>query len=100
MAQPNKSIVTRLADVGEDAIQRLGGAPGGDRLLNAVNGDKARLDDMQKRMRALTEVEKRLAAVERRLDKLEGKSTPARTKASSPGSRPKKSASGSSSAST
>jgi hypothetical protein len=92
MAETNKSIVTRLTDAGEDAIQRLSGAPGGDRLVNALNGVRERLDDMQKRMRALTEVEKRLDTVERRIDKLEGKSSPQRNRAGSPGSKPSGSA--------
>jgi len=79
MARPRQTnLVTRLADVGEEAIQRLGNAPGGDRLLGAVNALRERVDDMQKNMRAITTIEKRLDAIERRLDKIEGKSTPAR----------------------
>jgi hypothetical protein len=72
------SLVTRLADAGEEAIQRLGGAPGGDRILGAVNALRERVDDMQKNMRAIATIEKRLDAIERRLDKLEGKSTSSR----------------------
>ena len=84
MASPrNKDLITRLADAGEEAIQRLNKAPGGDRLLGAVNGLRDRVDDMQKRLRGLDAMDKRLAAVERRLDKLEGKE-----KSSSPASRP------------
>jgi hypothetical protein len=85
MASTSKSIVTRLADAGEDAIQRLGGAPGGDRLVGVLNGLRERVDDMQKRMRALADVEKRLDAVERRLDKVEGKSSATRKSSSSGG---------------
>jgi tetrahydromethanopterin S-methyltransferase subunit G len=81
---PQKSFVDRLADAGEDAIQRLSGAPGGDRLVGVVNGLKERLDDMQKRMRALAAIEQRLDAIEKRLDEIEGK-TPARS-----GSTPRK----------
>jgi hypothetical protein len=68
---PQKNLVTRLADVGEEAIQRLGGAPGGDRLVGAVNTLRNRMDEMQKRLRGLDEVEERLASVEQRLDALE-----------------------------
>jgi hypothetical protein len=76
MARPRqRNLVERLADVGEEAIQRLGNAPGCDRLLAAVNTMRDRVDDLQKRMRGLEQLEKRLAAVERRLDKLEGKGT-------------------------
>jgi hypothetical protein len=85
MARPrNKDLITRLADAGEEAIQRLNRAPGGDRLLGAVNGLRDRVDEMQKRLRGLDAIDKRLAAVERRLDKLEGKGkAPATRKKSS-----------------
>ena len=76
MAQPRqRNIVERLADAGEEAIQRIGGAPGADRLLAAVNTMRDRVDELQKRMRGVEQLEKRLGAVERRLDKLEGKGT-------------------------
>lgn len=81
MARPRqRTLVSRLADAGEEAIQRLGTAPGGERLLAAVNTLRDRMDDMQKQLRAITTIEKRLSAIERRLDKLEGKGarTPAR----------------------
>jgi tetrahydromethanopterin S-methyltransferase subunit G len=68
-----RSIVEQLADVGEEAIQRIGTALGGDRLLGGVNSMRDRLDDLQKRVRGLEEHDKRLAAMERRLDKLEGR---------------------------
>ena len=89
---PEKSLVTRLADVGEEAIQRLGTAPGGDRLLGAVNTLRNRVDEMQRRLRGIDELEKRLGAVERRLDKLEGKgpSTASSSSRSASGSRAKK----------
>jgi hypothetical protein len=63
----------RLADLGEDAIQRIGSAPGGDKVLAAMAGTRDRLDDLQKRVRGLEDLDKRVASIERRLDKLEGK---------------------------
>jgi hypothetical protein len=80
---PQKNLVTRLADVGEDAIQRLGGAPGGDRLVGAVNTLRNRVDEMQKRLRGLDEVQARLDSVEKRLDKLEAPTPPKSSGASS-----------------
>ncbi len=68
-----KNIVERLADIGEEAIQRIGSAPGGDRLLAAMAGTRDRIDDLQKRVRGLEALDKRVAALERRLDKVEGK---------------------------
>jgi hypothetical protein len=80
---PQKNLVTRLADVGEEAIQRLGGAPGGDRLVGAVNTLRNRVDEMQKRLRGLDEVQERLASVEQRLDALEAASASGSGRASS-----------------
>ncbi len=74
MARPRqRNIVERLADAGEDAIQRIGSAPGADRVLGALGSMRDLVDDLQKRVRGLERLEKRLGAVERRLDKLEGK---------------------------
>ena len=84
MAQSRqRNIVERLADAGEEAIQRIGTAPGADRLLGAVNTMRDRVDDLQKRMRGVEALEKRLGAVERRLDKLEGKGGAASTRKTS-----------------
>jgi hypothetical protein len=79
-----KNLVERLADVGEEAMQRIGNAPGGDRLLGVVNTMRDRVDELQKRVRGLEQLEKRLASVERRLDKVEGKGTTPRKSPPSP----------------
>ena len=90
MARPRqRTLVTRLADVGEEAIQKLGGAPVADRLLGAVNALRERVDDMQKNMRAITTIEKRLDSIEKRLDKVEGKSRTRSTSRKTPSSRKK-----------
>jgi len=74
MARPRqRNIVERLADAGEEAIQRIGNAPGADRVLGTLNTVRDRVDDLQKRVRGLEGLEKRLTTAERRLDKLEGK---------------------------
>ena len=90
-----RTLVNRLADAGEEAIQRLGGAPGADRFLGAMNAMRDRMDDMQKQLRAVASIEKRLAAIERRLDKLEGKGTKAPARRSTAGSARKRSSSSS-----
>ena len=88
MARPRqKNIVERLADAGEEAIQRLGSAPGADKVLGALGSMRERVDDLQKRVRGLENLEKRLKAVERRLDKLEGKGKTASRKTSSTAKR-------------
>ena len=79
VAPPRQSILDRLADLGEDAIQRIGSAPGGDKVLAALAGTRDRLEDLQKRVRGLEGLDKRVASIERRLDKLEGKGTSSST---------------------
>lgn len=86
----------RLADLGEEAIQRIGNAPGGDRVLAAMAGTRDRLDDLQKRVRGLETLDKRVAAIERRLDKLEGKGKTTARKSTSTTHRKSSSSSGSS----
>jgi hypothetical protein len=89
-------LLGKLADLGEEAMQRLSDAPGGDRLVSALNATRERVDELQKRVRGLEELEKRLSALERKVDKLTtGSSSRASTKTtttkSSGGSRAKKS---------
>jgi predicted RecB family endonuclease len=93
-------LLSRLADLSEEAIQRLTDAPGADRLLGALNAMRDRTDELQKRVRGLEELEKRLAALERKVDKLaKGGTSPApattsrrtTTTKSSGGTRAKKS---------
>ncbi|MGH2936452.1 MAG: hypothetical protein ACRDL2_18330, partial [Gaiellaceae bacterium] len=62
-------LLGRLADMSEDAIQRLSDAPGADKLLGALNTLKDRTDELQKRVRGLEDLEKRLAAVEAKVAK-------------------------------
>jgi hypothetical protein len=65
-----KDLLHKLADKGEEAISKLADVPAADRVLNAATGMGKRLDDMQKRIRGLESIEKRVAALERRVDKL------------------------------
>lgn len=69
-------LLGRLADLGDGAMQRLSEAPGGDKLLTALNGLRERTDELQKRVRGLETLEKRLAALERKVDKLAKASSP------------------------
>jgi hypothetical protein len=89
MADGNKDLVSRLADLSEGAIQRLSEAPGADRALQALKGLGDRVDELQRRTRGFEELEKRLAKLEKRVDSL-AKSKPARKPASGAGAPPKK----------
>jgi hypothetical protein len=70
VAGRKNDLLGRLADLGEDAIQRIGDVPGADRMLGAVNALRDRTDDLQKRVRGLEGLEQRLADLERKVDKL------------------------------
>jgi uncharacterized protein involved in exopolysaccharide biosynthesis len=70
MAAKRNDLLGRLADLSEEAIQRLSEVPGADRALAAVNTLRERTDELQKRVRGLEGLEKRIADLERKVDKL------------------------------
>jgi len=63
-------LLGRLADLSEDAIQRLSDVPGADRALSAINTLRDRTDELQRRVRGLEALEQRIAALERKVEKL------------------------------
>jgi polyhydroxyalkanoate synthesis regulator phasin len=63
----SKDLLTRLADAGEEAIQKLADVPGGRRVVDAVSGLRDRVDELQHRVRRVDELEKRVEALERKL---------------------------------
>jgi hypothetical protein len=80
----SKDLLSRLADAGEEAIQRLGDVPGGERLLNAANSMRNSMDDLSKRVRGLEKLETRIAELERRVDELSGTKTTKKTEPPAP----------------
>src|SRR5437016_11287030 len=71
MAGPGRTdLVGRLADLSEEALQRLADMPGADRAVSALNALRDRIDELQKRVRGLEALEQRLTALERKVDKL------------------------------
>jgi hypothetical protein len=80
-----KDLLTRLADAGEDALSKLGEAPGMERMTGFATTTRDRLDELTRRVRGIDALERRVAAVEKRLDEMSGtkKSTPAKKKATS-----------------
>ncbi len=73
-----------MADLGEEALQRLPHVPGGNRLMDMVNQSRTRLDDVQKRLRGLDVLEQRVDKLERRLAKLESSATTKKAAAKKP----------------
>jgi RNA processing factor Prp31 len=78
MAQTNKDFLTRLADRGEQVVGRITDLPGAKMLVDKTAALAKNVDAMQKELRRLGPLQKRVAAIERRLDKLEGKSATTR----------------------
>jgi hypothetical protein len=90
--QETKDLMARLADLSEGAIQRLSEAPGADRALQALKGLADRVDELQRRTRGFEELEKRLTALEKRVEGM-AKPKSARKPASGARARPPKSGS-------
>ncbi len=63
----SKDLLTRLADAGEDAIQKLADVPGGRKVLDALTGMRDRIDELQHRVKRVDELEKRVEALEKKL---------------------------------
>jgi predicted metalloprotease len=74
-AGSGKDLLTRLADAGEDAIQKLAEMPGGKRVADAVNGVRVRVDELQRRVRGIDELEARVAELEQKVAASETKRT-------------------------
>ena len=75
MAQANKDFMARLADRGEQVVGRISDLPGAKAVLEGTTSLTKRIDEVQRRLRALDPLEKRVTTIEKRLDKLEGKGT-------------------------
>jgi hypothetical protein len=82
-----KDLLHKLADKGEEAISKLTDVPAADKVMSAASGMGKRLDDMQKRIRGLESIEKRVAALERRVDKL-AETTGSTKRRATPAKRP------------
>ena len=63
-------IVARFSGLTQDALQKLTEVPGGTRVVDMLNESKARLDDMQKKLRGLDALEKRVAKLEKQVSAL------------------------------
>lgn len=71
MAEEKRNdLFGKLAELSEDAIHRLQEAPGGDRVVGSLNAMRDRLDELQRRVRGVDELEQRLTALERKVDRL------------------------------
>ena len=81
-----KDLLARLADAGEEAIQRLASSPGADRVTGVVTNMRDQVDALTTKVRGIDQLEKRLDALERKVDRLSrstSSSPPARKKTAS-----------------
>jgi uncharacterized small protein (DUF1192 family) len=79
MDQPtNKDFVTRLADAGEEALQKLTELPGGQRAVTAFNDLKTRVDELGKKVRGVEQLEERVAKLEKEVSALKKAKTTSR----------------------
>jgi hypothetical protein len=75
-------LIARLSDAGEEALSRIAGLPATAKVLEGVGGMRERLDDVQKKVRGIEELEKRVAKLEKRVDDLAKAKPRARTTSS------------------
>jgi hypothetical protein len=80
-SKAEKDFVTRLADAGEEALQRLTELPGGQKAMTAFNDLRARVDDLSKKVRGLDALEARVTKLEKELAGLKKANAPARRQA-------------------
>lgn len=62
--KPQKDLLTRLADAGEEALQRLSEAPGMERATELAKSTRRQLEELTKRVQGI-------GALEARIEKLE-----------------------------
>jgi hypothetical protein len=62
-----KDFVARLADAGEEALQRLAELPGGQRALGAFNDLRSRVDELSKKVRGIDDLEARVSKLEKEI---------------------------------
>jgi len=89
-----KDVIARLADAGEEALQRIADLPGGKSMLKTMGDVRDRLDVMAVKLRTLDPLERRVSRIEKRLDSLEKPKAPARRSATprKSATRPKRTA--------
>ena len=76
--QANKDLMARLADRGEQVVGRITDLPGAKTLVDSMASLTKQLNETQRRLRSLDPLEKRVTALEKRFEKLEGKGSSAK----------------------
>ena len=72
-----RDVLARLADRGEEALQRLAELPGGTRAAKAFNELRDRVDELGRKVRGIDKLEARVAKLEKELAALKRAQKPA-----------------------
>jgi hypothetical protein len=65
--ESDKDLLARLADAGEDALRRLGEAPGMDRAMTYAKTTRKQIDELTKRVQGINDLEARIAKLEKQV---------------------------------
>jgi hypothetical protein len=76
-----RDVLARLADRGEEALQRIVDLPGGSRAVKAFTDLRERVDELGRKMRGVDKLEARVAKLEKELAALKRAQKPAAAKA-------------------
>jgi TolA-binding protein len=68
--QSTPEIVSKLADRGEEALQKIAGSQAAQKLLDTLSTLRVRIDELQKRVSGVEALEKRVSELEKRVQKL------------------------------
>ena len=79
----DKDVLARLADRGEEALQKLADLPGGTKVLKALNDLRDRVDELGKKVRGIDALEARLERLEKEIAALKRDAKPAATRTAS-----------------
>ena len=92
MAKTKQDILNRLADAGEEAFSRVAGSQTTTRLVEGMTGLRERMDEVQRKVRGLDALERRVTELEQQVAELKKpKTTRARSTARKPTSAPSRS---------
>ena len=72
-----QDVIGRLANRGEDALQRLAELPGGAKAVKAFNDLRERVDELSRKVRGVDALERRVTKLEKELTALKRAQKPA-----------------------
>lgn len=86
----DKDVMARLANRGEDVLNKLAELPGGAKALKAFNELRDRVDELGKKVRGIEALEERVAVLEKQVAALKPPARAPRATAAKPKPAPRK----------